>query len=140
MKKLKSIVAVLLAITVVAAIFTACSSSPEKKLIGKWTDSTGDVTIEFQEGNVLTVQALDGKSSLLNLITDNIKGSYTTTKKDDGNYYITITVSSIAAISGEYMFVIEGETLTLKDPSTGDNKWVFFAKTEAETTTPTVTQ
>ncbi len=135
MTKFKKVLAIVMVLCTVAVLFTACSAaSPEKKLIGKWSESTGGLSFEFQEGNILTVEALDGKSTLLNMLTDNIKGSYTVTKKDDGNYYLTITLSSIAAIGGEYRFDFEGETLNLKDPSTGESKFVLYKKTDTATT------
>lgn len=130
MKNVKKVLAVALVLCTVVMLFAACGS-PERKLVGTaWEESTGGLTIEFQEGNILTVQALDGKSSILNLITDNIRGSYSVEKKDDGQYYLTITISSIATISGEYLFNIEGQTLTLSDPSTGNARFVLYEKAD----------
>ncbi|MCM1543958.1 MAG: hypothetical protein NC110_01550 [Ruminococcus sp.] len=145
MKQMKKVLAIALVLCTVTLLFAACGKTPDKQIIGKWTESSGYFGIEFHEDNVITYEVisnqtpgslLDGLAGLVNdVVTNNLKGSYSVVKKDDGQYYITITLSSIASISGEYLFTIEGQTLNLKDPTTGETKFVLYQRAESETTT-----
>lgn len=140
MKNVKRVLAIVLAVCTIAVLFTACGKSPQKQIIGKWTESSGVFAMEFHEENIITYEVLNNQtqSSLLSglvgmvndLVAKNIKGSYSIEKKDDGKYYITITFSSLASISGEYLLEFEGQTLTLKDPSTSEAKFVLYRQTD----------
>ncbi|MCM1365002.1 MAG: hypothetical protein NC122_07615 [Faecalibacterium sp.] len=144
MKQMKKVLAIVLVLCTVTLLFAACGKTPDKQIIGKWTESSGYFGIEFHEDNIITYEVisnqapgslLDGLAGLVNsVVADNAKGSYSIVKKDDGQYYITLNFSSIASISGEYLFTIEGQTLTLKDPTTGEGKFVLYQRAEETTT------
>ena len=58
MKTIKKASAIILALVLVLCTFAACSLfSPEKKLLGAWSDNAGVVGFEFKENNVVTVGA-----------------------------------------------------------------------------------
>lgn len=108
MKNVKRIAAVLLAALVILTTFAACSS-PEKDIIGAWRDSTGMAGYEFFEGGKCKVTLLD-----VAMIDGSIDGTYTVTKKDDGNYYVTVVYTLLyASVNDEFMFTVDGDRLTL---------------------------
>ena len=57
MKNLKKIAVVLLAVLMVASVFTACDLklTQEQKILGAWRDSTGTIGYEFLENNELLI-------------------------------------------------------------------------------------
>lgn len=144
MTKMKKVLAIALVLCTVVALFAACGKTPDKQIIGKWTESTGYFSMEFHEDNTITYEVLSnqpqgfllsGLTGLVNnLVADNMKGSYTIEKKDS-NYYLTINFTSIASISGEYLISFDGDTLNLKDPTTSENKFVLFKYDPSATTT-----
>ncbi len=108
MKNVKRVAAVLLAAIVILTCFTACSS-PKKDIIGAWRDSTGMAGYEFLEGGVCKVTVLD-----VAIIDGTINGTYTITKKDDGNHYVTISYTLLyTSVIDEFMFTVDGDVLTL---------------------------
>ena len=125
---LKRLAAIGLVLCLVVTMFAACSASPEKKLIGTWKDSTNLTGYTFNEKNVCKVFL--ATSSL------GLDDSYTIDKRDDGNYYITIkySVPIIGDTTVQYMFVIEGDTLTLTSLDNSRNQYTFFRQTDAAQT------
>ncbi len=121
MKHIKKILVIALAALMVLTVFTACSASPEKKLIGSWRDSTGMTGYEFKEDGKCVVTFADVKVPILNVnFNGAVDGVYTVAKRDDGLYYVTVTYTIYAkSVTKDYMFTVEESALTLTD--TQDN-------------------
>lgn len=110
-------IAVVLALLILLGITTGCTSSlfsnPEKQILGTWTESTGNIGVEFSE---------DGKVKIPIGIFDlpvnaDIDGEYTLNKKEK-----TVTFAfSVFTINYErtYVFEIDKDTLILTNPSSG---------------------
>ena len=125
---LKRLAAIGLVLCLVVTMFAACSASPAKKLIGTWKDSTGLTGYTFNDNNVCKVFL--ATSSL------GLDGSYTVDKRDDGNYYITIkyTVPIIGDTTVQYMFAVEGDTLTLTSLDESRTQTTFIRQTQTAQT------
>lgn len=130
MKHIKKILVITLAALMVLTVFTACSASPEKKLIGSWRDSTGMTGYEFKEEGKCVVTFADVKVPILNVnFNGAVDGVYTVAKRDDGNYYVTITYTIYAkSVTKDYMFTVEESALTLQD-TTDNSVTVLMAYT-----------
>ncbi len=137
MKNLKRILAVVLTAILVMSLFTACAKSPEKAILGSWRDSTQTMGYEFKENNAVTVTFLDITVPIVNLpYKGTVEGTYQITKRDDGNYYVTITYTVFAtSVTKDYMFTVEGNALTLTDVQDG-KVVVYMAYEEAQSTVP----
>lgn len=113
MSKVKKISALVLVLCVIIAAFSACSASPQKKLIGSWRDSTGLVGYDFAEDNKCKIVYAD-TVLLGRKITANIDGAYKLEKRDDGKYYVTITYTFFAtSFNEDYQITIDGSTLSM---------------------------
>lgn len=125
---LKRLAAIACVLCLVVTMFAACSASPQKKLIGTWKDSTGLTGYVFNDNNVCKVFL--GTSSL------GLDGSYTVDKRDDGNYYITIKYSApiIGDTTLQYMFTVEGDTLTLTSLDNSATSTTYFRQAETAQT------
>lgn len=134
MKNIKRLTAVLLVVLVIFAAFAACGASPEKKIIGAWRDSTGTTGYEFLEGNVCKITFADVELPIIGRYNGTVdNGIYSIEKKDDG-YYVTITYTLFTkSISSQYMFVVDGNTLTLTDVTDGRST-IYMAYAPADTT------
>ena len=121
MKHIKKILVIALAALMVLTAFTACSASPEKKLLGSWRDSTGMTGYEFKEDGKCVVTFADVKVPILNVnFNGAVDGVYSVAKRDDGLYYVTITYTIYAkSVTKDYMFTVQDSALTLQD--TEDN-------------------
>lgn len=121
MKHIKKILVIALAALMVLTVFTACSASPEKKLIGSWRDSTGMTGYEFKEEGKCVVTFADVKVPILNVnFNGAVDGVYTVAKREDGNYYVTVTYTIYAkSVTKDYMFTVEESALTLTDTDDG---------------------
>ena len=119
MKHIKKILVIALAALMVLTVFTACSASPEKKLIGSWRDSTGMTGYEFKEDGKCVVTFADVKVPILNVnFNGAVDGVYTVAKREDGQYYVTVTYTIYAkSVTKDYMFTVEESALTLTDTS-----------------------
>ena len=139
MKNLKRILAVALTAIVVMTLFTACVKTPEKQILGSWRDSTQTMGYEFKENNLVTVTFLDITVPIVNLpYKGTVEGTYQITKRDDGNYYVTITYTVFAtSVTKDYMFKVDGAALTLTDVADGKTI-VYMAYEEAQETVATV--
>ncbi len=141
MKHIKKILAITLAALMVLTLFTACSASPEKKLLGSWRDSTGMTGYEFKEDGKCVVTFADVKVPILNVnFNGAVDGVYSVAKRDDGLYYVTITYTIYAkSVTKDYMFTVEESALTLQD--TADNTvTVLMAYTAPEESTVAPTE
>ncbi|MDD6147229.1 MAG: hypothetical protein PUB43_09330 [Oscillospiraceae bacterium] len=141
MKQMKKVAVIILALVMVVGVFTACDLkiTPEQKLMGAWRDSTGTVGYEFKEGNICTITYADFTIPVLNIkYNGNLAGTYSVSKRDDGNYYVTITYTVLSkSITSDYMFVVDGSTLTLTDVN--DNESRVYMAYSAEATVPNTT-
>lgn len=138
MKNIKKILIIALSVMLILSVFTACSASPEKKLLGSWRDSTGITGYEFKEDGKCVVTFADVTVPILNInYNGSVDGVYTTQKRDDGNYYVTITYTIYSkSVTKDFMFVVEDSALTLTDTSDNGTVTVLMAyNAEGDTTT-----
>lgn len=135
MSKIKKISAIALVLCVVVGVFAACSALPKKKLIGAWRDSTGTIGYEFKEDNLCTITYADVTVPILNFrYNGTIDGAYTVDKRDDGNYYVTITYTILSkSVSESYMFKVDGGVLTLTGVESGETKTLMAYNPENPT-------
>ena len=93
------------------------TSGDEKKLLGKWQDSSKMSGFEFKENGVVEVTYINLTIPVVNIP---INGSFTGSYSVDGNS-ITISYSVYSnAISETYYYSVSGSTLTLTNVSDGD--------------------
>ena len=121
---LKRLTAIACVLCLVVTMFAACSASPQKKILGVWRDSTGTVGYEFKENNVCNITYADFTIPIINIRYDGtVPGTYTITKRDDGNYYVQIKYTVISSqVVEDYMFTVDGDALTLTNVESGDQK------------------
>ncbi|MGN1195004.1 MAG: hypothetical protein ACI4SB_05935 [Acutalibacteraceae bacterium] len=124
MKNIKRFAAIAVVLCLIVSMFAACSASPQKKIIGVWRDSTGTVGYEFKEDNICNITYADFTIPIVNIRYDGtVPGTYTITKRDDGNYYVQIKYTVISSqIVEDYMFTVEGDALTLTNVESNDQK------------------
>ncbi len=141
MKHIKKILVIALAVLMVLTAFTACSATPEKQLLGSWRDSTGMTGYEFKEEGKCVITFADVKVPILNVnFNGAVDGVYSVAKRDDGNYYVTITYTVYAkSVTKDYMFTVNESALTLQD-TTDNSVTVLMAYTAPadSTVAPTV--
>ena len=139
MYKIKKISALALVMLVIVSVFSACAFSPESKLMGAWRDSTGTVGYEFKENNICVITYADFTIPIINIRHNGtINGAYTTEKKDDGSYYVTLTYTVIAkSVTETFIFSVDGDVLTLTSPEDGTSK--TFLRYVEPTTAPAAT-
>lgn len=136
MKNIKKIVAVVLALLVVVTAFTACDLklTQEQKLIGSWRDSTGTIGYEFKEGGRCLITYADFNIPFIGNINQTADGTYAVSKRDDGNYYLTITQTLLTStMNDEYMFKVDGSSLTLTNLKDGKVTVLIAYAPEQET-------
>lgn len=138
MKKIISVIAILLVLILTVGSLAACSSlmPQSKQLVGKW-ESNGDIKggFEFREDNTVEITVADLGISL-NLfgtsLDGKVDGIYTTEKLDGKNI---VTISYKLALSDQtlkYEYSVKDNVLTLTDPESGTQK--MFIKASAEST------
>lgn len=132
MKNLKKIAVVLLAVLMVASVFTACDLklTQEQKILGEWRDSSGKSGFEFLENNACKVTLLDFEVSILgNSLDGTFDGTYTVSKNDNGDLCLTVTFTALfKSITKNYTYTLKDNALTLTDVESG-NSVVYFAYT-----------
>jgi len=142
-KKIAALLVLSLALTL---LFTACTPSPQKQILGKWADSVGTRSFEFkEEGKVhLTFyrfllpetgrfRILDSLISLVNQgLTGEADGSYTI-DKETSKLTITYTIYS-KTIKDEYTLAFENNDLVLTDLESNQSA-TYFRQAENQTTT-----
>ncbi len=132
MKNFKKVAALLIAVVLVLSCFAACDLkiTPEQKILGSWRDSTGTMGYEFKEAGACVITFADVNLPLLGNINTSVNGAYTTNKGEDGNYYITINYTLFTTtMTDQYMFTVDGSTLTLTDLEDGTST-VLIAYTD----------
>jgi hypothetical protein len=97
-----SIAMVVCTAVLVMALSLVLGGCGKASLVGKWLDATDNTTVEFRA---------DGK-----VLGDEFQGVDATYKTADGK--IVVSVAGAEYLSMEY--TLDGDTLTVKDPTTGD--------------------
>lgn len=116
MKTIKKASAIILALVLVLCTFAACSLfSPEKKLLGAWSDNAGVVGFEFKENNVVTV----GANIIPGISGPTIDATYTVSKNENKQNVVTISYTLIVSVSTSYIFEVKDNVLTLTNVETG---------------------
>jgi len=116
-RSVASVLAVVVAVLVLTVVFAAGCGKPG--LVGTWYNADQDVTIEF---------TADGK-----VFSDEFQGVEPDYKAENGK--ITITVGGIEAASMDY--TVDGDTLVMTDPDTGEP--ATFTRQKSGTTGGVVT-
>ncbi len=120
MKKIVGITALILVCAVFITAFAGCIASPKAQIIGEWKDSAGLVGYKFSEGGVTEFSVLGVP----------VTGTYT---MDTEAETVTLTGTVlIKSVTKTYKYVIEENSLTLTDVSSG-NAATYFRQTEATT-------
>ncbi len=139
MKNLKKIAVVLLAVLMVASVFTACDVklTQEQKILGAWRDSTGTIGYEFLENNVCKVTYADVTVPFLNLTYDGtVDGTYSVSKDDNGALHLDVTYTILSkSITKNYIYTIDGNALSLTDTADGSATTLIAYTDSAATTT-----
>lgn len=120
MRKIVGVAALILVCAVFITAFAGCLVSPKAQIIGEWKDSTGLIGYKFSEGGVAEFSVLSVP----------VKGTYTMDTKAE-----TVTLTGtvlIKSVTQTYKYVIEENTLTLTDASSG-NTATYFRQTIATT-------
>ena len=138
MKNLKKVAVLLLAVIMVASVFTACDLklTQEQKILGAWRDSTGTMGYEFLENNVCKVTYADVTIPLINITYDGtVDGTYTVSKNDSGALCLTVTYTILSkSVTKNYTYTIEGNGLTLTDTADGSVTTLIAYTGPAEST------
>lgn len=127
MKKSWRPLALLLAAIVLLTGLAACAG-PEKKLLGKWMDSSNMSGYEFQEEGVVELTYANLTVPIVNIpFNGTVKGSYSLGEDDT----LTITYSIYSkSITKTYTYSIEDSALTLVEKESGD-KSVYFRQADS---------
>ncbi len=134
MKKVLKVLSVVLVAVVLVTSLTACTALSSYKILGAWRDSTGTTGYEFQKDNIVKITFVDVTLPVIGEFDGSVDGIYTISKDDDGNQIVTITYTILAiSISNDYIFEINGSTLTLTDPEDGSS--TTYIEYEADETT-----
>lgn len=138
MKNLKKIAVVLLAVLMVASVFTACDLklTQEQKILGAWRDSTGTIGYEFLENNACKVTYADVTIPIINITYDGtVDGTYTVSKNESDALCLTVTYTILSkSITKNYTYTIEGNALTLTDTADGSVTTLLAYTAPAEST------
>lgn len=129
MKKVWKPLALLMAATLMLTALTACTS-PEKKLLGKWMDSSNMSGYEFQEEGIVELTYANFTVPIVNIpFTGSVKGTYSLGEDDT----LTITYSIYSkSITKTYTYSIEDSSLTLVDKESGDRS-VYIRQADSTT-------
>ena len=123
MKHLKKLAVVLLALVMVVSVFAACDIkiTPEQKILGAWRDSTGTMGYEFLENNACKITYADVKIPIINITYDGtVDGTYSISKDDTDQYHVTVIYTILSkSVTKDYIFSVDGNTLTLIDTAEG---------------------
>ncbi len=141
MKKLVSLVAVILVIALAGVTLAACTlpKSQSKQLIGKWSDANNLSGYEFHEDGTVDITYVNFTIPILNIpFNGTIEGVYTTEKVDDVNY-VTLSYTlyvSTESITKKYQYSVDGSSLTLTDPDDGKSS-VYVRRAATDTSADT---
>ena len=117
MKKVWKLLALLLAAILMLTALTACAG-PEKKLLGKWMDSSNMSGYEFQEEGIVELTYANFTVPVVNIpVTGSVKGTYSIGEDNT----LTINYSMYRkSITKSYTYSIEDSTLTMVEKESGN--------------------
>lgn len=117
MKKVWKLLALLLAAILMLTALTACAG-PEKKLLGKWMDSSNMSGYEFQEEGIVELTYANFTVPVVNIpCTGSVKGTYSI--GEDNTLTINYSIYS-KSITKSYTYSIEDSTLTMVEKESGN--------------------
>ncbi len=117
MKKVWKLLALLLAAILMLTALTACAG-PEKKLLGKWMDSSNMSGYEFQEEGIVELTYAHFTVPVVNIpFTGSVKGTYSI--GEDNTLTINYSIYS-KSITKSYTYSIEDSTLTMVEKESGN--------------------
>ena len=117
MKKVWKLLALLLAAILMLTALTACAG-PEKKLLGKWMDSSNMSGYEFQEEGIVELTYANFTVPVVNIpLTGSVKGTYSI--GEDNTLTINYSIYS-KSITKSYTYSIEDSTLTMVEKESGN--------------------
>ena len=117
MKKVWKLLALLLAAILMLTALTACAG-PEKKLLGKWMDSSNMSGYEFQEEGIVELTYANFTVPVDNIpFTGSVKGTYSI--GEDNTLTINYSIYS-KSITKSYTYSIEDSTLTMVEKESGN--------------------
>ena len=127
MKKVWKPLALLLAAILMLTALTACAG-PEKKLLGKWMDSSNMSGYEFQEEGIVELTYANFVPVVNIPFTGSVKGTYSI--GEDNTLTINYSIYS-KSITKSYTYSIEDSSLTMVDKESG-NRSIYIR--QADTT------
>lgn len=117
MKTIWKPVAMLMAAILMLTALTACAG-PEKKILGKWMDSSNMSGYDFQEEGIVELTYANFTVPVVNIpFTGTVKGTYSL--GEDNTLTITYSIYS-KSITKTYTYSIEDSALTLVEKESGD--------------------
>ena len=117
MKTIWKPVAMLMAAILMLTALTACAG-PEKKILGKWMDSSFMCGYDFQEEGIVELTYANFTVPVVNIpFTGTVKGTYSI--GEDNTLTITYSIYS-KSITKTYTYSIEDSALTLVEKESGD--------------------
>ncbi len=125
MKNVKKVAVVLLAVIMVACVFTGCDLklTQEQKILGAWRDSTGTIGYEFLEGGACKITYADVVIPIINIeYNGTVNGTYSLSKDESGIQHLDVTYTILSkSITRNYTYAIDGNAITLTDTSDGSS-------------------
>ncbi|MBS5872903.1 MAG: hypothetical protein KIC46_02155 [Clostridiales bacterium] len=117
MKTIWKPIAILMAAILMLTALTACAG-PEKKILGKWMDSSNMSGYDFQEEGIVELTYANFTVPVVNIpFTGTVKGTYSL--GEDNTLTITYSIYS-KSITKTYTYSIEDSALTLVEKESGD--------------------
>lgn len=130
MKKTISIAAVVLVLAAAVTAFIVIANNPEKRIIGKWSDSDGSSGYQFYEDGKVTMTYANFTIPIINIpFQGDVEGTYKINKKDE-----TITLTGkffTQTVNIVYTYSFKGNNLTLTN--TQSRKAITYIKQEDTT-------
>ncbi len=127
MKTIWKPIAILMAAILMLTALTACAG-PEKKILGKWMDSSNMCGYDFQEEGIVELTYANFTVPVVNIpFTGTVKGTYSL--GEDNTLTITYSIYS-KSITKTYTYSIEDSALTLVEKESG-NRSVYIRQADS---------
>lgn len=127
MKTIWKPIAMLMAAILMLTALTACAG-PEKKILGKWMDSSNMSGYDFQEEGIVELTYANFTVPVVNIpFTGTVKGTYSL--GEDNTLTITYSIYS-KSITKTYTYSIEDSALTLVEKESGD-RFVYIRQADS---------
>lgn len=127
MKTIWKPIAMLMAAILMLTALTACAG-PEKKILGKWMDSSNMSGYDFQEEGIVELTYANFTVPVVNIpFTGTVKGTYSL--GEDNTLTITYSIYS-KSITKTYTYSIEDSALTLVEKESG-NRSVYIRQADS---------